>query len=59
MILTYCFVDEAVYWAAKSKDSYLNSGNYFSDTNSDAIHPDMDFSENDRFVDICNQCGIN
>jgi len=58
------FADEAVcIGPAKSKDSYLNIPAIISAcelTNSDAIHPGYGFlAENDRFVDICNQCGIN
>jgi len=58
------FADEAVcIGAAPSRDSYLKIPSIISAamiTNSDAIHPGYGFmAENDKFVDICNDHGIN
>lgn len=58
------FADEAVcIGPALSKDSYLKVPSIISAaivTNADAIHPGYGFlAENDRFVDICNDHGIN
>lgn len=58
------FADEAVcIGAPPSKDSYLKIPSIISAamiTNSDAIHPGYGFmAENDKFVDICNDHGIN
>ncbi len=57
------FSDEAVcIGPAQSKLSYLNIPSIIaaaSITNSEAIHPGYGFmAENDKFVDICNDCGI-
>lgn len=63
MSLHVRFSDEAVcIGPAPSKSSYLNIPSIIAAaaiTNSDAIHPGYGFlAENDRFVDICNDCGI-
>ena len=57
------FADEAVcVGPASSKKSYLNIPSIIAAaqiTNSDAIHPGYGyFSENNTFVEICNDCGI-
>ena len=48
---------------AKSKDSYLNIQSVLSAaiaTGAEAVHPGYGFlSENYRFVEVCNSCGIN
>ena len=58
------FADEAVcIGPAPSRDSYLKIPSIISAamiTNSDAIHPGYGFmAENDKFVDICSDHGIN
>ena len=58
------FADEVVcVGPPMGKDSYLNIPSIISAaqiTNADAIHPGYGFlAENDYFVDVCSECGIN